>query len=103
MIGGPDANAGPKYAIIRLDKMRDAGISPELITTIADGTLGEFVEFGGEGDPEEFFVLKLKDPFTRRALMAYAGAAGMSEEYGLSKLALEYHNRCTKPVHKTGV
>jgi len=29
--------------------------------------------------------------------MAYAGAAGMAEEYGLSKLALEYHSRCPKP------
>jgi hypothetical protein len=41
---------------------------------IIDNRTGKVTE-GRAGDPEEFFVLKLKDEFAAHALKAYAAAA----------------------------
>jgi hypothetical protein len=55
---------------------------------IIDNRTGEKVE-AKVGDPEEFFVLKLKDEFAAAALKAYALAAeGYDTEYAEEVYAL---------------
>lgn len=65
---------------------------------IIDNRTGEKVE-AKVGDPEEFFVLKLKDEFAAEALRAYAEAAFMfdreyaGEVFDLAERAEKMPNR----------
>jgi hypothetical protein len=66
-----------KYAAVRNDKI--AELSPKLKEEANDcldllESLG-VLEDPTPGDPEEFFLIKLKDENAPRALIAYAGAA----------------------------
>jgi hypothetical protein len=57
---------------------------------IIDNRTGEKVE-AKVGDPEEFFVLKLKDEFAVPALLAYADAArDFDPEYAAEVEAMAY-------------
>lgn len=91
-----------KYAVIRLDKLRDAaalpgnevaqnvlhdlvaanrGADPKWVTIV---DMLPYVELGTVGDPEENFVIKLKDENAAFALDHYANAARSN---GQTKLA----------------
>lgn len=72
-----------KYALIRLDKLREAGLLDHFIGALESGgfifgpqddaqDLNDFVELNRKSDPEEAVVLKLKDQFAPVALYAYA-------------------------------
>ena len=69
----------PKYAIIRLDKMREDGTFKEFLEQhmlraddpVASGYF-KYVEVPRVGDPEESFVVKHKDLFAPEALQANA-------------------------------
>ena len=86
-----------KYALIRLDKLRQAGITMDtlkadlkdvhLVQPIPEipssewpaVTLGDMVEFGEVGTPDEFLVIKVKDVNAPYGLFAYAEAAGATD------------------------
>jgi hypothetical protein len=63
-----------KYALVRLDRLREA--SP-VTKALGEGALDQLqsmdlLEYGEKGTAEEFFVLKLKDRFAARAIEEYA-------------------------------
>ena len=68
-----------KYALINLRKIPSDPRTPEELAT-AILLNPECVEFGMVGDPDEFFVIKLKDRFSRAALSAYARVVELDTE-----------------------
>lgn len=63
-----------KYALVRLDRLRLLeGGSPNDSYHQALNILekGGFLEYAGKGDPQEAFVIKLKDVHAPAALQAY--------------------------------
>lgn len=83
-----------KYALLRLDKLREAkgDLTKEDILAIA-GDLAPYIEFGEIGTEEEFFVIKLKDWCSRKALLTYASTAKWIEDYELEKDVRELAKR----------
>jgi len=83
-----------KYALIRLDKLRNTGYFKSVerfdraLTWIAD-----FVEYGLPGHRDEFFVIKLQDKNARAALLAYAEEA---DKNGDIELAVEVRGLADK-------
>jgi len=75
-----------KYALVRLDKIRAISRRSARLMEIdrAIKTLerAEVIEYGGRGDLEESFTIKLKDHFAPSALNRYREAV------------LDYANRC---------
>lgn len=73
-----------KYAVINLRKIPTNPQTPE---ELAAAILAnpECVEFGRVGDPDEFFLIKLKDQYAQGTLMQYAHEASSDEEFEYSK------------------
>lgn len=71
-----------KYAIVRLDKLSDDRVKGGQAVRSALQLLKQegILEYGGKGDVEEFFVIKLKDQLAPAALAAYAWAARQEAE-----------------------
>lgn len=96
-----------KYALLRLDKLREAGVSVDRLKSILedaawlDGSrsrldLSEFVEFGEPKTEEEFFAIKLKDINAAQALDGYALAASTHGDDQLANEVLELKHRSSK-------
>lgn len=64
-----------KYALINLRKLPGGRIDTAADLAAAILANPESVEFGRVGDPDEFWVVKLKDKHAEEALRAYAVAA----------------------------
>lgn len=81
------------------DKLANPQIRGALMTLEQAG----LIEYGPPGSREEFFVLKLKDLFTRTGLMAYAAAAMSTmpdyakEVQALADRASVMHPNCKMP------
>lgn len=104
-----DRNINPsgkgKYALINLRKVPSDPHTPQdLAMSILDNP--ECVEFGKVGDPDEFWVIKLKDRYAEPALSAYAdaiecdrdGDAEYAEEVGiLADRSGMNHPLCKRP------
>lgn len=115
-----------KYALIRLDKIREAIArkdgSPEACSTLLDILISggqdnegnprritatvpfSVIELGKPGSDDEFFVIKLQDVNAPAALEAYAKSAWLNgdEEFArdVTELALRSgpnHPKCKKP------
>lgn len=93
-----------KYALLRIDKMLKDGE----FTFIQDflekyPELKEYIEFGQPHSEEEFFVIKLKDINSTRALTAYVLEADKTDpEFALEVMDLalrsgKRHNSCKQP------
>ena len=54
------------------------------------------VQWGNEGPGEQFFVMKYKDKFTGRALLAYSEEV-KKESIRLAELSIEYRKSMKKP------
>lgn len=73
-----------KYAVLPLKKITP-DISDEVKQAIAVLEAAGLIEYGLPGTEEEFFVLKLKDRFSRSALLAYAEEADKSGDVELAE------------------
>jgi hypothetical protein len=67
-------DGGCKYAAVRMDKLATMERPEHLL---ARGALAQLAALGlledpRPGDPEEFFLVKLKDPYSPGALLGYA-------------------------------
>ena len=74
-----DVNNGEgKYALLNLRKLRanDSVAVREAVKTLARAGV---VEFGREGEKDEFFVVKLRDVYAPGALLGYAARAANSD------------------------
>lgn len=87
-----------KYALVRMDRLRamKASDDPRQISraNFVEGALEEMhrfgvLEFAGKNDPEECFVIKLKDVHAPPALFAYAKSANEPGPNQDIELALE--------------
>ena len=97
-----NANGIGKYIVIRTDVFDEVPTTVEaLLEAIQQHP--ESVEFGKVGDPNEFFVIKLKDENADAALIGYASAASHKDpDYAsaVAELALrsgQYHPNCKSP------
>lgn len=93
-----------KYALIRLDKMRKDGTFKNIEEFLKlYPELKEYIEFGEPHSEEEFFVIKLKDINSTRALTAYVFEAEKSDpEFALEVMDLalrsgKRHRKCKQP------
>lgn len=96
-----------KYALVRMDKIPALhGMEQDRIkAALAVLEELEVLEYAGKGDPEEAFVIKLKDVNAPAALLAYAEAArvGTDRDKELSDDVFdligraEYHPHRHKP------
>ncbi len=93
-----------KYALIRLDKMRldnKFNTIEEFVNKFPE--LKDYIEFGEPNSEEEFFVIKLKDINSTRALTAYVFEAEKSDpEFALEVMDLalrsgKRHRKCKQP------
>ena len=100
-----------KYAVINLRKLNETcghhstfhRWSPEVEKALK--TLEEVgaLEWGRVGDPDEFFLMKLKDKYAMNALMAYSSSAYKDDpEFAdeVRHMALRsgpFHPLCKKP------
>lgn len=82
LIRSTDPQGRGKYALVNLEKFRqdfrdmpDHAVGNQLNHLAAIGLL----TFGAVGDPDEFFVIKLKDIHAKHALSAYAQSCQMSD------------------------
>lgn len=92
-----------KYALIRLDKIREAGLMNELERVLGEfmhklpgnegAALRDFVEFGLPNTEEEFFAIKLKDINAKDALEAYGVSAAHNGDSQLGAEVVELANR----------
>jgi hypothetical protein len=73
-----------KYALIRLDKMRDCGVTIEQLFQQL-GPLKKYIELGGIGSADEALVIKLKDINSPAAIGAYASSAFENDDAELSE------------------
>ena len=92
-----------KYTVINMRKLEG---NPQTAEELAAAILKnpEAVEFGRSGDPEEFFVIKLKDKHSSAALEAYADEAFHDDELEYSRQVRlladrsgKNHPHCKKP------
>lgn len=92
-------NGNGKYAVINLRKLPTSPNTPE---ELAAAILAnpECVEFGRPGDPDEFFVIKLKDQYADKALEAYANEVFYESE---STEETEYAQRVTNLAMRSGI
>lgn len=89
-----------KYAVINLRKIDG---HPRTATELAAAILKnpECVEFGRVGEPDEFWLIKLKDVYAQPALHAYASAASKDDlEYGQSVEELASRSGLNSPFCK---
>lgn len=87
-----------KYALVRLDKVRKLHPAKQLRAKnlmLELGDLGIF-ELAGKNDPEECFVIKLKDIHAPHALFAYARSM---DEYD-PELAQEVFELASRGAHR---
>lgn len=88
-----------KYAIINLRKLAGGGMSPAAVgrAEIALEVLQDLgvLEYGPPGSDQEFFVIKLRDRFARKALRAYADAARFHDG--------EYADDVDDLAHRAGI
>jgi hypothetical protein len=85
-----------KYALVRLDKIRNLPVGTEMekcITRALDD-LAAFgvLEYGEKGSEEEFFAIKLKDMFAANALWAYEKQVESEVDRTLAPSWMEYQN-----------
>lgn len=94
-----------KYAVVKLRKLKeltereyvDAKKAIDLLYTLG------LLIYGAPRTPDEFFVIKLSDPYARQALLAYQGVAWQDDrEYAadVAELAMrsgELSPFCKKP------
>lgn len=89
-----------KYALINLRKIPGNPNTPE---ELAAAILAnpECVEFGRVGDPDEFFLIKLKDVHAEVALEAYGNSASLFDPvFGGEVLNLASHSGPNHPYFK---
>lgn len=94
-----------KYALLRLDKMLEAGITVSYLKDVLDSPIGDlgtestkisildFIEFGEIKTEDEFFIIKLKDINSPERLISYARSA---LENGQKDLALDVFELATR-------
>jgi hypothetical protein len=89
-----------KYAIINLRKIPTNPQTPqELAAAILANP--ECVEFGRVGDPDEFFLIKIKDIHAEVALEAYGTSASLiDEKYGDAVLQMATRAGTNSPYCK---
>lgn len=69
-----------KYAVVRLRTIEKGSEAQRLLNHLDE--LG-VLDWGRVGEPDEFFIIKLRDKYARSALRAYAtNAFQEDEEYG---------------------
>lgn len=92
-----------KYALVRLDKAKALTADDLPAFNLAVGLLEDMgvLEYGKKGDPDEFFAIKLKDVWSKPALVAYAQNC-MDRELARDVMDLAYrsgidHPNCKKP------
>lgn len=82
-----------KYALVRLDKIRAMDMSANFLNRVEDALSvlynTGFLEYAGKNDPEEAFVIKLKDAHAPAALLAYAQSAHRPGEHRDDELAAD--------------
>lgn len=89
-----------KYALIRLDKIH---WSIKLFLIPLFKLINKYIELGEPNSSQEFFVVKLKDKFAKRTLLAYADAAqdfdkGYSDQVReLAERSGNNHKECRTP------
>ncbi len=92
-----------KYALINLRKLKGERWTPVVaraLDTLCDAGV---LEWGRVGDPDEFFLIKLKDQYAANALLSYQAAAYKDDpEWAeeVKKMALRsgpYHPLCKNP------
>lgn len=90
-----NADGKGKYAVINL---RRIPTNPQTPQELAAAILAnpECVEFGRVGDPDEFFLIKLKDQYAFPTLEKYAEVAYQSGD-------VEYAQQISKMAHRSGV
>lgn len=89
-----------KFAVINMRKIPG---NPQTPAELAAAILAnpECVEFGRVGEPDEFFVVKLKDQYADHALHAYGTAARKDDpEYGVDVLTLARRAGTNSPFCK---
>lgn len=73
LIRNTTENGSGKFAAIRMDKVDRS--DPEVRQALAVLEQRKVLEWGGKGDPDEFFLIKLKDKNSQEAFYAYAANA----------------------------
>lgn len=72
-----------RFVVIDMQKLgRFADTKAEVLTALEEASDEEFsaaVQLGAPGDPDEHFVLKLKDRNAQAALLAYAESAAQDD------------------------
>lgn len=95
-----------KYAVINLRKLNEAcghkgplqRWTPEVAQALKTLEDVGALEWGCTGDPDEFFLIKLKDENADEALAAYAAKAGRKDqEYGAAVLELAKRSGANNP------
>lgn len=95
-----NADGKGKYALINLRKLDG---NPQTAEEVAAAILRnpEAVEFGCVGNPDEFFVIKLKDIHAEPALEAYGNSARIvDEQYGDAVLEMATRSGTNHPLCK---
>lgn len=88
-----------KYALIRLDKMREDGVygnAQDFMRKMIDKEIGKYIELAGVGSPDEAFVVKLKDINSPAALGGYAGSCNANGDSELADDVILLTNRAGK-------
>lgn len=94
-----------KYALVRLRNINKGDEAFQLLQRLHE--LGH-LDWGKVGDPDEFFVIKLRDKFSQPAIVAYADAVmrergkGAYEEHRSSGL-IEYALAVQKLSSRSGI
>ena len=108
LVRNTDPQGRGKYALVNLEKLRrDFPMAAEHMPVHAVGrhlhaleTLG-LLTYGAPGDPEEFFVIKLKDAHAKAALEAYAASCAKSDwEFATEVQALAERAGTSHPLCK---
>lgn len=78
-----DRNLNPsgmgKYAVVRLRPIDEHKDREEIIDALTTLERAGVIDYGITGEPDEFFVLRLKDRYAQAALDAYALAASADD------------------------
>lgn len=97
-----------KYALVLLRNVDDCRQGGELPQDLVDafGTLEKYdvLDMGALGSPSEFFVMRLKDRYSKAGLRAYAEAAALDDNMEWSREVQELadragidHPNCKRP------
>lgn len=69
-----------KYAVVNLRKLKPYMNVPEVAEALKVLEAAEALEWGRTGEPDEFFLIKLKDINAEHALIAYADQANITDK-----------------------